>query len=171
MFSHLANRFAATARSTPTARTIPSARTMSLNSAAARLANKTVLITGASSGIGRATAFEFSRTSPDIRLILTVRRIDALRAVAAELAAESGGRTHVLPVQFDVSDAAAVRGFLAGLPPAWRDIDVLVNNAGLVKGVDHVGAIADADIAVMMSTNVLGLIGVRSAGRRRGAAR
>lgn len=108
---------------------IPKIRTMSHIAMAQRLANKTILITGASSGIGRATAFEFSRTSPDIKLIITARRIETLRAVAAEIEAESKGRTKVLPVQFDVSSPSAVRGFLDDLPEGWNDIDVLVNNA------------------------------------------
>jgi 3-hydroxy acid dehydrogenase/malonic semialdehyde reductase len=102
---------------------------MSLSAMSARLTGKTVLITGASSGIGRATAFEFSRTAPDIKLILTARRIDTLREIAAELEKESNGKTKVLPVQFDVSKPAEVREFVGKLPEEWRDIDVLVNNA------------------------------------------
>jgi 3-hydroxy acid dehydrogenase/malonic semialdehyde reductase len=104
-------------------------RSMSLSAMSARLTGKTVLITGASSGIGRATAFEFSRTAPDIKLILTARRIDTLREIAAELEKESNGKTKVLPVQFDVSKPAEVREFVGKLPEEWRDIDVLVNNA------------------------------------------
>jgi hypothetical protein len=104
-------------------------RSMSLSAMSARLTGKTVLITGASSGIGRATAFEFSRTAPDIKLILTARRIDTLREIAAELEKESNGKTKVLPVQFDVSKPAEVREFVGKLPEEWRDVDVLVNNA------------------------------------------
>ncbi|KAF8545210.1 hypothetical protein BDD12DRAFT_812422 [Trichophaea hybrida] len=109
-----------------------------------RLTNKTILITGASSGIGRSTAYEFSRASPDIRLILTARRIDTLRTIAADLETSSGGRTKVLPIRFDVSDSSE----------EWRDIHVLVNNAGLVKGVDKVGEIKEEDINEMMGTNL-----------------
>jgi 3-hydroxy acid dehydrogenase/malonic semialdehyde reductase len=104
-------------------------RTMSLSAMAARLSGKTILITGASSGIGRATAFEFSRTAPDIKLILTARRIDTLNEITAEIDKESSGKTKVLPVQFDVSKPAEVREFLGKLPEEWRGIDVLVNNA------------------------------------------
>ena len=129
--------------------------------ASSRLSGKTILITGASSGIGRATAHEFSRAAADTRLILAARRIDALHTVAAEIAQASGGRTEVLPVKLDVSDPAQVRGFFADtLPADWRDIDVLVNNAGLVKGIDRVGGIQAEDIDTMVSTNVLGLINV-----------
>ena len=129
--------------------------------ASSRLSGKTILITGASSGIGRATAHEFSRAAADTRLILAARRVDALHTVAAEIAQASGGRTEVLPVKLDVSDPAQVRGFFADtLPTEWRDIDVLVNNAGLVKGIDRVGSIQAEDIDTMVSTNVLGLINV-----------
>jgi 3-hydroxy acid dehydrogenase/malonic semialdehyde reductase len=127
-----------------------------------RLTNKTILITGASSGIGRSTAYEFSRTAPNIRLILTARRIDTLRQIATDLETSSGGRTKVLPLRFDVSSPSSARGFLSTLPENWRDIDVLVNNAGLVKGADKVGEIKEEDIDVMMTTNVLGLINVRA---------
>ncbi|KAI5795663.1 hypothetical protein EDC01DRAFT_653120 [Geopyxis carbonaria] len=136
----------------------PIVRNMSMNAMAARLSGKTILITGASSGIGKATAFEFSRTSPEIKLILTARRLETLKEVAAEIDKESKGRTKVLPVKFDVSNPEEVRGFLGSLPEEWKDIDVLVNNAGLVKGVDKVGEISEQDISIMMTTNVYGLI-------------
>lgn len=105
---------------------------MSASSAAAkRLENKTVVITGASSGIGRSTAFEFARTAPrnGLRLILTARRVDTLKQVAADIAAEVGDGVAVLPVKLDVSSPDEVRGFVGGLPEEWRDIHVLVNNA------------------------------------------
>lgn len=97
---------------------------------AKRLSGKTILITGASSGIGRSTALEFARSSPqDLRLILTARRTDELEKLAAEITKEVGAGVKVLPVQFDVSKPAEVRGFVGSLPGEWRDIDVLVNNA------------------------------------------
>lgn len=98
--------------------------------ASKRLAGKTIVITGASSGIGRSTALEFARTSPkDLRLILTARRDDVLRELAEEIKAEVGDGVKVLSVKLDVSDPAAVRGFVPSLPEEWRDINVLVNNA------------------------------------------
>lgn len=104
-------------------------RTMA-SAAAKRLAGKTILITGASSGIGRSTAREFARTSPnDLRLILAARRVDELEQVAKDIAAEVGDGVKVLPVKLDVSDPAAVRNFVPNLPEEWRDIHVLVNNA------------------------------------------
>ena len=95
-----------------------------------RLDGKTILITGASSGIGRSTAFEFARTSPqNLKLILTARRIDSLNQIAAEIVQEVGAGVKVLPVQLDVSNAEDVRGFLSKLPAGFKEIDVLVNNA------------------------------------------
>ncbi|KAK9770554.1 hypothetical protein AB5N19_11375 [Seiridium cardinale] len=131
---------------------------------AKRLSGKTIVITGASSGIGRSTALEFARTSPqDLRLILTARRIDALKELAAEIAKELGEGVKVLPVELDISKPEDVRGFVGKLPEEWRDIDVLVNNAGLVKGVARAPEIAEADINEMFATNVTGLINITQA--------
>lgn len=100
------------------------------SAAAKRLAGKTVLITGASSGIGRSTALEFARTSPDnLRLILTARRINSLNELASQIAQEVGQGVKVLPVKLDVSKPEEVREFVGNLPEEWQDINVLVNNA------------------------------------------
>lgn len=106
-------------------------RAMASSAAAKRLQNKTVLITGASSGIGRSTAFEFARTAPSngLKLILTARRADTLKDVAAEIEKETSGGVKVLPVKLDVSNSEEVRAFVPGLPEGWGEIDVLVNNA------------------------------------------
>ncbi|KAG6042294.1 hypothetical protein E4U41_000038 [Claviceps citrina] len=132
--------------------------------ASKRLSGKTVLITGASSGIGRSTAFEFARTSPDnLRLILTARRIDILHDIASEIAHEVGDGVKVLPVKLDVSNAEEVRTFVQDLPAEWKDVHVLVNNAGLVKGVARAPDINQDDMQVMFATNVTGLINMTQA--------
>jgi len=95
-----------------------------------RLEGKTILITGASSGIGRSTAFEFARTAPkNLKLILTARRVDKLHQIAADIQKEVGDGVQVLPVQLDVSKPDEVREFVGKLPEEFKDIDVLVNNA------------------------------------------
>ncbi|KAI1498161.1 hypothetical protein F5X99DRAFT_412334 [Biscogniauxia marginata] len=138
--------------------------------ASKRLAGKTVLITGASSGIGRSTAFEFARAAAPsgggLKLVLTARRVDALKQVAADIAAEVGGAgagIKVHTVGLDVSRPEEVRGFVRALPEEFRDIDVLVNNAGLVKGVAKAPEIAEEDLNIMFATNVTGLINLTQA--------
>ncbi|KAI9865236.1 MAG: hypothetical protein M1824_003387 [Vezdaea acicularis] len=137
---------------------------MSSSAMSARLAGKTILITGASSGIGRATALEFARTLPkDLKLIVTARRIKALTDLAGQIKQEFGGGVGVCPVQLDVSDPEDVARFVKNLPEGYREVDVLVNNAGLVKGVDKAPHIKADDIKVMIDTNVTGLINMTQA--------
>lgn len=138
-------------------------RKMSFSAITKRIEGKTIVITGASSGIGRSTAVEFARTAPNnLRLILTARRIDTLKEVAAQIEKETPG-VKVLPVKLDVSNPEEVRNFVPSLPEEWRDINVLVNNAGLVKGVDKAPSIKEEDVNVMFATNVTGLINVTQA--------
>lgn len=95
-----------------------------------RLEGKTVLITGASSGIGRSTAFEFARTSPkSLKLILTARRVDNLKQIASDITKEVGDGVKVLTVGLDVSNPDEVRTILDKLPAEFKEVDVLVNNA------------------------------------------
>ncbi|KAI5806789.1 hypothetical protein DFH27DRAFT_480063 [Peziza echinospora] len=137
---------------------------MSTSAMARRLSGKTILITGASSGIGRSTAIEFARTAPDVRLVLTARRVTELEAVRAEIKAEPALKNVQIHVQkLDVSNPQEIEGLLDALPEEWRNIDVLVNNAGLVKGTEHVGQITLSDVQVMINTNVLGLITITQA--------
>jgi len=134
------------------------------NAMAKRLEGKTIVVTGASSGIGRSTALEFARTAPkNLKLILTARRIDTLKEIAAEITNEVGEGVKVLPVKLDISNPEEVRSFVGGLPEEFKDIDVLVNNAGLVKGVAQAPAIAEEDINIMFATNVTGLINMTQA--------
>ncbi|GAQ33342.1 oxidoreductase, short chain dehydrogenase/reductase family [Aspergillus vadensis CBS 113365] len=131
---------------------------------AKRLEGKTILVTGASSGIGRSTAKEFARTSPkDLKIIVTARRIDSLQELAKEIKEEVGEGVKVLPVQLDVSNPEDIKKFVPSLPEEFKEIDVLVNNAGLVKGVAKAPEIEAEDINIMFSTNVTGLINMTQA--------
>ncbi len=123
------------------------------------LNGRTVLITGASSGIGEACARAFAAL--DARLLLAARRRDRLDRLAASLFAEFGVEMHLLTL--DVRDGAAVTAVMANLPPTWAAIDILVNNAGLSRGLDklHEGKVADWE--EMIDTNIKGLLYVSRA--------
>ncbi|OSS45136.1 hypothetical protein B5807_09283 [Epicoccum nigrum] len=142
---------------------LPAAFKRMSSSQAKRLAGKTVLITGASSGIGKSTALEFARTQPDdLKLVLTARREDALEEVKKEIEGFAKGvKVHV--VKLDVSSVEEIGQFVGKLPEEFKEIDVLVNNAGLVKGVAQAPSIAQADITTMFQTNVTGLIAMTQA--------
>ena len=116
------------------------------------MSTRTALITGATSGIGEATARLLAQHQ--YRLILCGRRRERLKQLQGELGELAG--VHVL--SFDVRDAAAVRAALQSLPEDWRDVDVLVNNAGNAHGLDpiHQGNTDDWD--AMMDINVKGLL-------------
>ena len=107
---------------------------------------KTVLITGASSGIGEGCARKFAMNGH--RLVLNGRNVEKLNAVKAELEEKYGAEVWLLP--FDVRDRAAARAALDSLPEEWKAIDVLVNNAGLVIGVDkeHEGSLNEWDVVI-----------------------
>ena len=121
-------------------------------------ANRLVCITGASSGIGRSSALAFARQGA--RLLLAARRPEPLDEVAGELRAEGCA---VETVRLDVRDAAAVQTAFASLAPEWQGIDILLNNAGLSRGLApiHEGDIEDWD--EMLDTNVKGLLYVSRA--------
>lgn len=95
-----------------------------------RLEGKTIVVTGASAGIGRSTAKEFARTSPkNLKIIVTARRIDSLNELTKEIKEEVGDGVKVFPVKLDVSNPEEVKSFVPALPAEFQDIDVLVNNA------------------------------------------
>jgi 3-oxoacyl-[acyl-carrier protein] reductase len=94
------------------------------------LSAKRVIVTGASRGIGHATAAAFAREG--VRLAICSRSADTLAIVADEMRAL--GAADVIAVALDVRDTAAVRAFVAGVAEAWDGVDVLVNNAGQGKG-------------------------------------
>ena len=116
------------------------------------MAEKTILITGASSGFGEACARIFA--SPGHRLILTARRLEKLEQLKKELA----GKCPVHTVQLDVRDRTAVEKVIAALPDEFRAIDVLVNNAGLALGLEPSHKVDIEDWEVMVDTNVKGLM-------------
>ncbi|KAL8995079.1 MAG: hypothetical protein Q9169_005115 [Polycauliona sp. 2 TL-2023] len=106
-------------------------------SIAKRLEGKTIVVTGASSGIGKSTALEFARTSPkSLKLILTARRLESLESLADDIRDEVGSGVRVLPMKLDVSKPDEVRAFVPSLPPDFQDINVLVNNAYVVTAVE-----------------------------------
>lgn len=122
------------------------------------MAGKTVLVTGASAGIGEATVKELAAAANgDIKFILTARRLEKLQGLESELKA-TYPEVKVHSVQFDVSKTEEIKAFVKNLPSDFADIDVLINNAGKALGKEEVGAIADADIREMFDTNVLSLI-------------
>jgi NADP-dependent 3-hydroxy acid dehydrogenase YdfG len=120
---------------------------------------RTVVVTGASSGIGAACARAFAAAGD--RLVLVARRADRLDTLAAELAEVHSTETLALTV--DVRDRAAVDEQLGALPDAWRDVDVLVNSAGLAAGLMTVQDADPDDWDRMLDTNVRGVLSVTRA--------
>lgn len=114
---------------------------------------KIALITGATSGIGMACARRFSGAG--YRVIITGRNVSRLESLATELR-EQGGE--VLTLQYDVRDRDAATAAIQQLPEAWREVDVLVNNAGLALGLDPEYAGNYQDWDTMIDTNLKGLL-------------
>ena len=121
--------------------------------------DKVVLITGASSGIGRSCTRAFAEKGA--RLILAARRYERLEDLAVELNRKLG--EDIFFFVLDVRDQPAVERAVTELPAGWRDIDVLVNNAGLSRGLDklHEGKLEDWE--EMIDTNIKGLLYVSRA--------
>lgn len=115
---------------------------------------KTILITGATSGIGEAVAAKMAGLG--YRLILTGRRNDRLIDLSDKLKSEFN--TDTLTLNFDVRERKSVEDVFASLPSEWQNIDVLVNNAGLAAGL---ASIQDGDVndwETMIDTNIKGLL-------------
>ena len=121
--------------------------------------NKTALITGATSGIGRAVADIFAENK--YNLIVTGRRSERLQELKAALERQYG--ISVLALCFDVRDNDEVVRNIASLPVEWRNIDVLVNNAGLAVGLNHIQDGVLDDWERMIDTNIKGLLYVTRA--------
>lgn len=120
---------------------------------------KTVFITGATSGFGKATAIKYAQNGN--RLILTGRRNDRLETLKLEL--ETKYNAQVLVLNFDVRDEKATTAAIENLPDTWKNIDVLVNNAGLASGLDPIQTGNFDDWNKMIDTNVKGLLYVSRA--------
>jgi NADP-dependent 3-hydroxy acid dehydrogenase YdfG len=116
--------------------------------------NKTILITGASSGIGEGCARKFA--SQGARIILNSRSTEKLESLAQDLKEKYNADCYVMP--FDVCDRDSAAAALKALPEEWQSIDVLINNAGLAIGVDkeHEGNPDEWD--VMIDTNIKALL-------------
>ncbi len=120
---------------------------------------KIVLITGASSGIGAATALAFA--AEGARLLLAARRVGKLAEVASQALAAGAEAVHSF--QLDVRIRHAVQRAIDELPPEWAEIDVLVNNAGLSRGLEKLYTGKTEDWDEMIDTNVKGLLYVTRA--------
>jgi 3-hydroxy acid dehydrogenase / malonic semialdehyde reductase len=118
------------------------------------LENQIVLITGASSGIGAACAKLFAQAGA--KLILVARRQERLDALASELIQAFSCPVHLL--QMDVSDRAQVEATLKSLPEPWAEVDLLINNAGLSRGLDKLYEGSFQDWEEMIDTNIKGLL-------------
>ncbi len=129
--------------------------------------NKVALITGATSGIGEATARALA--GEGYKIIITGRRGDRLAALKTELTEQFGAEVHT--ECFDVRDKEQCEATLSALPESFAEIDILVNNAGLASGLEHLNEGADDDWNAMIDTNVKGLLYITRAVSNRMIAR
>jgi len=116
--------------------------------------SQTILITGATAGFGAATARRFSAAG--WKVVGTGRRRDRLDALVAEL----GGPERCHGLEFDIRDEAAMNDALDALPDGFRDLDVLVNNAGLALGTAPAPQCSLDDWKTMIDTNVTALVAI-----------
>jgi serine 3-dehydrogenase len=123
------------------------------------LKDKIILITGASSGIGQASAVEFAKLGA--KLILAARRKDRLDQLAARLIKEY--KSEALAILLDVRNQKDVQKAIDGLPAEWADIDILLNNAGLSRGLEKIQEGVIQNWEEMIDTNVKGLLYVTRA--------
>jgi 3-hydroxy acid dehydrogenase / malonic semialdehyde reductase len=116
--------------------------------------NKTIMITGATSGFGKAIALKFAQNG--YNTIITGRRKDLLDELEKELNAIE--KIQVLSLCFDVRKKDEVESVIGNLPEEWKKIDILVNNAGLAVGLNHIQSGNTDDWDRMIDTNVKGLL-------------
>jgi NADP-dependent 3-hydroxy acid dehydrogenase YdfG len=120
---------------------------------------KTIFITGATSGFGKAIAEIFAKNKNNI--IITGRRRDRLESLATELTSRYS--VNVLPLCFDVRIKNEVDAAISGIPKQWSPIDVLINNAGLASGFGKIQDGDNEDWEKMIDTNIKGLLYVSKA--------
>jgi NADP-dependent 3-hydroxy acid dehydrogenase YdfG len=118
------------------------------------LKGKIVFITGASSGIGKATATAFAKLGAN--LILAARRIDRLNEISSDLKKKYKIKTYL--IKLDVRSYIAVKKEVSNLPSKWKKIDILINNAGLSRGLNKIQDGVLSDWEEMLDTNVKGLL-------------
>jgi 3-hydroxy acid dehydrogenase/malonic semialdehyde reductase len=123
------------------------------------LKDRIVFITGASAGIGAACARAFA--AEGARLLLAARRVDRIEAMEVDLLEAGAAAVHAFAL--DVQDRGAVEQSISSLPSDWRSIDVLVNNAGLSRGLEKLWEGKTQDWEEMIDTNVKGLLWVTRA--------
>ncbi|HEX2921604.1 MAG TPA: SDR family NAD(P)-dependent oxidoreductase [Bacteroidales bacterium] len=120
---------------------------------------KTIMITGATSGFGRAIALKYALSG--CNLIITGRRKEMLEDVEKEI--KSISKSAVLCLNFDVRNRENVETIINDLPGEWKNIDVLVNNAGLAAGLSHIDKGDVDDWERMIDTNIKGLLYITKA--------
>lgn len=118
------------------------------------LKNKIVFISGASSGIGEACAIEFAKH--ESKLILCARRTERLEKLSTKL--KSKFNVDIISFELDVRDKNVVKDQIKNLPDKWKNIDILINNAGLSRGLDNLYEGKIQDWEEMIDTNVKGLL-------------
>lgn len=119
-----------------------------------KLNNKTVFITGASAGIGKACAVSFAEEGAN--LILSARRKEKLDALSENIKSKYGVK--VYSFELDVRNYEKVKEKISSLPDEWKQIDILINNAGLAKGFSKINDGDIEDWEAMIDTNVKGLL-------------
>lgn len=123
------------------------------------LKNKIVLITGATSGIGKACAYEFAANGAD--LIICARREDLLASLSEEIKSSYGVKVYY--IKLDVRNREEVNAAVSSLPDEWKNIDILINNAGLARGMNRLYEDDPLNWDDMIDTNIKGLLYVTRA--------
>ncbi len=118
------------------------------------LKNKTVFITGASAGIGAACAYTFAKEGAN--LILSARRIEKLNSVCEDI--KHKYNANIFSFSLDVRNLKMVEENISSLPEEWKNIDILINNAGLAKGYSKIQNGNTEDWDIMIDTNIKGLL-------------